>query len=282
MPESQDLPTLVAALRVGQARRVNLLSLAGRVGFVTGAGQGVGRQIAFHLAAHEAKAVVVTDYHLDRADSVAREIETAGATALALRCDVTDYEDVVAAIACATDRFGSLDVLVNNAGNSGAAGLDLNQPPFWETEPKDWAPWVEVNFTGVLHCARAAVPGMVQRRHGRIITIVSDAGRTGEPHLVVYSGAKAGAAGFTRGLAKAVGRYNITANCIALASMLTPATEHLIEDAERVRRMLQRYVIRRFGDPADAANMVVFLASDAAAWITGQTYPVNGGYSFAL
>ena len=261
---------------------MNLLSLTGRVGFVTGAGLGVGRQVALHLAAHDATAVVVTDYVLERAQAVAAEIAAAGGSAVALRCDVTDYQDVLQAFAAATDRFGGVDLLVNNAGNTGAAGLELDQPPFWETEPKDWAPWVEVNFTGVLHCTRAAVPGMVQRRYGRIVTIVSDAGRTGEPFLVVYSGAKAGAAGFTRGLAKALGRYDITANCVALASMRTPATQHLTDDPTRAKRMLSGYAIRRFGEPTDAANMVVFLASGAASWITGQTYPVNGGYSFAL
>jgi 3-oxoacyl-[acyl-carrier protein] reductase len=260
---------------------VDLLNLAGRVGLVTGAGQGVGRQIALHLAAHQAR-VVVTDLFLGRAEAVAAEIEAPGGAAFALRCDVTDYHQVEAVVAAALDHFGALDILVNNAGNTGAAGLVLDSRPFWETDPSDWAPWVDVNFTGVLNCCRAVLPGMVDRGFGRLVTVVSDAGRTGEPFLVVYSGAKAGAAGFMRGLAKAVGRHNITANCVALASMRTPSTEAIVADAERMRRMLSGYVIRRPGEPADAANMVLFLASDAASWITGQTYPVNGGYSFAL
>jgi 3-oxoacyl-[acyl-carrier protein] reductase len=98
---------------------------------------------------------------------------------------------------------------------------------------------------------------------------------------VVYSGAKAGAAGFMRGLAKAVGRYGITANCIALSAMRTPASEPLLGDPDMVRKMLRSYVIKRLGEPSDASALALFLASDAASWITGQTYPVNGGYAFA-
>jgi 3-oxoacyl-[acyl-carrier protein] reductase len=122
---------------------------------------------------------------------------------------------------------------------------------------------------------------MVENAWGRVVTIVSDAGRVGEPNLVVYSGAKAGAAGFSRGLAKAVGRYNITVNCVSLSSVRTPAVESAFEDAEAAKRLLSRYVIRRIGEPSDAANMVLLLASNAGEWITGQTYPVNGGYSFS-
>jgi 3-oxoacyl-[acyl-carrier protein] reductase len=119
---------------------------------------------------------------------------------------------------------------------------------------------------------------MMERRYGRITTVISDAGRVGEPHFVVYSGAKAGAAGFTRALAKAVGRAEVTANCVALSGIRTPGVAGLISE-EAVSRMLKSYVLRRLGEPADAANMILFLSSDAANWITGQTYPVNGGYA---
>jgi 3-oxoacyl-[acyl-carrier protein] reductase len=123
---------------------------------------------------------------------------------------------------------------------------------------------------------------MVERGYGRVITVVSDAGRVGEPNLVVYSGAKAGAAGFMRGLAKAVGRAGVTANCIALSAMRTPATESMTADQAVLRKMLRGYVVRRLGEPDDAANMALFLASGASSWITGQTYPVNGGYAVAV
>jgi 2-hydroxycyclohexanecarboxyl-CoA dehydrogenase len=255
-----------------------LLSLAGRTVLVTGAGQGVGRQVALYCAGHGAS-VVVNDFYADRAERVVEEARSAGGLAVAYGCDVTDFEAVEAMVASA----GEVDVLVNNAGNAGPA-LDPMRPapPFWETQPKEWEPWLGTNFYGVLNCSRAALPGMVERRRGRVITVISDAGRVGEPNLAVYSGAKAGAAGFSRALAKAAGRFGVTVNCVALGSVRTPGVASAVEDEDLVKAMLRSYVIRRLGEPSDAAALILFLASDAAGWITGQTYPVNGGYSFAV
>jgi 2-hydroxycyclohexanecarboxyl-CoA dehydrogenase len=123
---------------------------------------------------------------------------------------------------------------------------------------------------------------MIECSYGKIVTVISDAGRVGEPNLEIYSGAKAGAAGFMRAIAKALGRHNVTANCIALGATRTPAIAAATANDEIVKRMLKSYTIRRLGEPEDAANMILFLASDASSWITGQTIPVNGGYSFAL
>jgi 3-oxoacyl-[acyl-carrier protein] reductase len=260
----------------------DLLSLSGKVALVTGAGQGVGRQVALHLAAHDAAAVIVNDFYAERAAAVAAEVEELGARGLASQCDVTDFDAVRAMVAAAEAEVGPIDILVNNAGNAGPAMSIVDPKPFWETGPEDWAPWLGTNFFGVLNCANAVVGGMVERGYGRIVTVVSDAGRVGEPNFVVYSGAKAGAAGFMRGLAKAVGAAGVTANCVALSAMRTPATEEITEQDEAVKRLLRSYVIRRLGEPEDAANMVLFLASEAASWITGQTYPVNGGYSMSV
>jgi len=260
----------------------DLLSLDGRVALVTGAGQGVGRQVARHFAAHGAAAVVVNDYFLDRAQAVAAELEAEGARALAVACDVTDYAGVRRMVADAEAEIGPIDILVNNAGNAGPETSIADPTPFWETEPEQWAPWLGANLFGVLNVTHAVVGGMVARGYGRVVTIVSDAGRVGEPNLVVYSGAKAGAAGFMRALAKAVGRAGVTANCISLSAMRTPATDEMIADDDVRKRLLRSYVIRRLGEPDDAANMTLFLASGAASWITGQTYPVNGGYAVAM
>ncbi len=255
--------------------------LDGRVVLVTGAGQGVGRAITRLCAARGAR-VVVNDFHAGRARAVAEELDPSGERALALTCDVTDFDAVQAMVAEAVDRFGRLDVLVNNAGNAGpvASGL-FDGPPFWETGPADWEPWLATNLFGVLNVTRACVPHMVDAGWGRVVTMISDAGRVGEPNLVVYGGAKAGAAGFSRGLAKAVARHGVTVNCVALGSMDTEAVAELTGDPALLKRVLSAYPIRRLGTPEDAAHMVAFLVSDAAEWITGQTYPVNGGYAMA-
>jgi len=258
-----------------------LLDLTGRVALITGAGQGVGRQVALYLASHGAKGVVVNDYFLDRAQTVVAEVGDSGGAALAVQADVSDLASVTEMVARAEEEFGAVDILVNNAGNAGPNDSPFGQPPFWETGPEDWAKFVDVNFYGVLHATRAVLPGMIDRRYGRIVTLISDAGRVGEPHLVVYSGAKAGAAGLMRGVAKAVGRYDITVNCVALSAVQTPTTEGITNDEASRNTILRNYLIRRFGRPEDPAALVLFLASDAASWITGQTYPVNGGYAFA-
>ncbi|MCW3038797.1 MAG: family oxidoreductase, partial [Solirubrobacterales bacterium] len=149
------------------------------------------------------------------------------------------------------------------------------------SEPADGAPWIAVNYTGVMIATRAVVGGMVERGSGRIVTVISDAGRVGEGDLVVYSGAKAGAAGFTRGLAKAVARHGVTANCVALGGVRTPAIAPLLENPEMAKRLTRAYPVGRLGEPEDPAALIAFLVSDAAAWITAQTYPVNGGFSVA-
>ena len=122
---------------------------------------------------------------------------------------------------------------------------------------------------------------MVAKGVGSVINVISDAGRVGEPKLEVYSGAKAGAAGFTRAIARSVGRFNVRANCVSISTTRTPTTAILTESPDVAKKVLTQYVIRRFGEPSDVANMVLFLASDAASWVTGQTYPVNGGFAFS-
>jgi 2-hydroxycyclohexanecarboxyl-CoA dehydrogenase len=260
-----------------------LLDLGNKVALITGAGQGVGRQIALHFAAHNAAGIVVNDYFLDRAEQVAQEINAGGGKAIAAQADVTDLASVKAMVTKAEQAFGPIDVLVNNAGNAGAAPDPDARKPFWETSPAVWNSFIGVNFYGVINSASACIPRMIERNGGRIITIISDAGRAGEAGLEVYSGAKAGAAGFTRAVARSLGRYQITANCVAIAATMTPAIEaRLKANPEMQKKMMEKYVIRRPGQPTDVANMVLFLASDASAWITGQTYPVNGGFTFAL
>jgi NAD(P)-dependent dehydrogenase (short-subunit alcohol dehydrogenase family) len=265
------------------------IDLAGRRALVTGGGQGIGRATARALA-DAGGSVVVNDVVAERADAVAAEVRDGGGEASSAAFDVTDRHAVRAAI----EALGGVDILVNNAGNAGAEGF-APMVPFADTDPESWDRYLRVNLYGVMHCTHAALPAMIARGEGRIITIVSDAGRFGDAYLAPYAAAKAGAAGFCRSVAREVGRHGITVNCVSLGSIRTPATEHDEVDQpsqpgqpseagepDEATRRLRRYIIRRYGEPADVAAMVAYLASPLASWITGQTYPVNGGYTLAL
>ena len=255
------------------------LDLSGRRALITGAGQGVGRGLALTFAAAGAE-VLVNDVRAERAEAVAHDVRDAGGAAVPITFDVTNFPAVSEAIAA----VGRVDVLVNNAGNAGADGF-TERRPFAETDPGEWEPFLRVNLYGVMNCTRAALPGMVERQWGRIVTIVSDAGRTGDPNGAAYAASKAGAAGLTRSIALENGRHGITANNIALGTMRTPLSEPLwaeYADSPQAKAVLRNYVIRRPGTPEDVAGLAVLLASEHGTWVTGQTIPVNGGFSFGL
>jgi len=256
------------------------IDLDGRRALVTGAGHGVGRATARSLADAGAS-VVVNDVVADRAEAVVAEIRSVGGEADAATFDVTDRHTVRAAIG----GLNGLDILVNNAGNAGTEGFTA-MVPFVDTDPDTWDRFIRVNLYGVMYCTHAALPAMIARGEGRVVTIVSDAGRFGDAYLAPYAAAKAGAAGFCRSVAREVGRHGITVNCVSLGTVRTSTTTGGNEPDdpadETADRRLSRYIVRRRGEPADAAAMVTYLASPLASWITGQTYPVNGGYTLSL
>jgi NAD(P)-dependent dehydrogenase (short-subunit alcohol dehydrogenase family) len=260
------------------------LDLGGQIAFVTGAGQGAGRAIALALSHHNVGGVAVNDFVTDRAKAVAAEIAALGVPAAAAPADVGDHAAVRRAMEAAEAALGRITILVNNAGMAGPTATIGVSPPFWQTEPQEWDRYFRTNLQGVMNCSHVALPGMIQAGRGRIVTIVSDAGRVGEAGLVAYSAAKAGAAGFVRAIAREAGRFGITSNAISLSTLEPPLDEQALSEflaSDQTKARLSRYVIRRYGKPSDVAQMALFLCSNAASWITGQTYPVNGGYSLA-
>jgi len=238
-----------------------MFDLTGRTALVTGAGQNIGAGIARALAGAGAR-VLINDLRADRASEVAAEI---GGEAEALPFDVTDRAAVLAAVEAA----GSLDVLVNNAGNGGAEAMLPKR--FADTEPAEWAGPVEVNLQGVLFCCHAVLPGMVERGHGRIITISSAAGTHGVGiGFAPYSVGKGGSLSLMRSLALEHGRDGITANSVALGVMDSVREE----TAAALRKTIP---VGRLGSPNDVGAACLWLASDEAAWVTGQTIGLNGG-----
>lgn len=260
----------------------DLIDLGGQVAVVTGAGQNAGRAIALELAKHNCGGVAVNDFVAERAEAVAEEIRAMGVPAMAAPFDVCDLEAAKAANAAITEKLGAATVLVNNAGMAGPGGSLRPTQNFWEEDPANWQRYLGTNLYGVYNCCFAFIPNMVEARRGRIVTIVSDSGRTGEPRLAVYASAKAGAQGFIRSIAKELGRYGVTSNAVSLSSLMPDMPEEKLAEvmqSEHAKKQLSNYTIRRYGKSTDVAALVTFLCSDAASWITGQTYPLNGGYA---
>lgn len=246
--------------------------LTGRAALVTGAGQGVGLALARGLSGAGAR-VWVNDLDAGRAEEAAASI---GGDARPVVADITD-PDALRAMVHAT---GPVDVLVNNAGvPPGASQLT----PFVATTPEDWEPWISLNLRATMMVTHAYLPPMQEAGWGRILTIVSDAGRTGEPGQVVYGASKAAAMGFTRGLAVETGRFGVTANCIALGAIRHGLVAAFFDaNPEAEAKGVRRYPVGRFGDPTDPVGLALVLCSEAGSWITGQVVPVNGGYTHAL
>jgi 2-hydroxycyclohexanecarboxyl-CoA dehydrogenase len=243
-----------------------VIELRGRTALVTGAGRNVGAGIAQTLGRCGA-AVAVNDLVADRAASVVADLQAAGVAALAVPGDVTDHAAVEAMVARAQDHFGAVDILVNNAGvpAEGAPAVRFRDVPV-----ADWDRYLDLNLRAVLSCTRAVLDGMCERGWGRVVTITSEAGRIGQPPgLALYAAAKAGAAGFTRVVAREVGRHGVTVNCVSLGTIdnFTPRDE-----------IVRATPMRRYGTPDDVGAAVAYLASEGAGWVTGQTLPVNGGY----
>jgi NAD(P)-dependent dehydrogenase (short-subunit alcohol dehydrogenase family) len=261
------------------------LGISDRVALVTGAGRGIGLEICRTLAA-EGVRVAVNDLFEERAQDGADEIAKAGGDAIGVAADVTDEESVGAMVKQVVDEFGAVDILVNNAGIPAVTARDALPSAgglFAGSDRAQWDRTMGLITYGVLNCSRAVIEGLSERRWGRIVNVISDAGRVGEPRLAAYSMAKAGVVGFSKALAKESGRFCVTVNCVSPATTETDATAEWIRaQGEQIMRQYPLAKgLNRLGQPSDIANAVAFLASERAEWITGQVLSVNGGYSMA-
>ena len=240
----------------------------GRIALVTGASRGIGRAVALALAAEGADVAVNYAGSEKAAQEVAEEIRSMGRRALVVQADVSDADAVQQIVAAVTKEFGRIDILVNNAGIT-RDGLLMRM------KDEDWEAVLKTNLTGVYHCTKAVTKGMMKQRYGRIINMTSVVGVTGNAGQANYAAAKAGVIGLTKSTAKELASRAITANAIAPGFIESDMTAGLPE--KNKQEMAAAIPLAKFGQPADVAQAVVFLASDWARYITGQTLHVDGG-----
>ena len=258
------------------------LGLKGKTVIVTGGASNIGRAITLCFA-KEGTNLVIADLDEKQAGRVAEEVKALGSKAIAVKTDVTDYADVEAMVKKAIDEFGAADVLINNVG------WDLQQL-FTDTTPEFWDKVIAINYRSVLNCTKAVLGHMIERNSGVILSTGSDAGRIGEFREAVYGGTKGAVIAFTKAVAREVGRYNVRLNVVCPGVTIPKGEDEYGEESgwklsrgfftdEIKGKIIKAYPLRRLGTSEDIGNAMVFLASDAANFITGQTLSVSGGYS---
>lgn len=240
---------------------------------VTGGGGGIGGATCRRFAEEGAR-VAVFDLNLDAAQQVADAIGAAGGTARAYRCDITDRAGVDAAVAAAEADFGPIAVLVNNAG------WDVFKP-FVKTVPAEWERLIAINLTGALHMLHAVLPGMAERKSGRIVNVASDAARGGSSGEAVYSACKGGLVALSKTLAREHARQGITVNVVCPGPTDTALLAGVAEGARDPAKLIEAFrsaiPLGRLGQPDDLASAIAFFGSDDAGFITGQVISVSGG-----
>ena len=245
--------------------------LKGRVALVTGAAQGIGQALAIRLAQDGADVVIAA--HKQPPDATEAAVKAAGVESLVHHVDVALEQDIAEMAEAVNDRFGRVDVLVNNAGTYPMQG-------FFEMTYEQWREIFAVNTDSVFHMCRAFVPGMVERRFGRVINVSSTSFMEGMENYAHYNAAKAAIVGFTRSLAIEVGPAEVTANVLAPGLVRTPTTDSGPQAEGMFEGFLAEQALKRTETPEDLAGAVSWLASEDAAMVTGQTVVVDGGWHF--
>ncbi len=258
------------------------LDLGGKTVLITGSGSGMGRHMALGFAKEGAK-IAVNDINGDAVAETVKMVTDAGGTAHDATADITDLDTVKDMIAGAESALGGIDILVNNAA------LLTEHTLFLETDPDACAREIAVILGGTMNCARAVLPGMIERTSGKIVNIATDAARVVHEREVKYSAAKGGVISFTKSIAKEVGRHNVNVNVVSPGATNSPMRiglqeglrQKLGDEAWKAReaKVMRLYPIRRIGEMEDITNAVLFITSDAARHITGQVLSVNGGFA---
>jgi 2-hydroxycyclohexanecarboxyl-CoA dehydrogenase len=244
---------------------------------VTGGGGGIGGATCRRFAEAGSR-VAVFDINLESAAKTAADITKAGGVAEAFHCDIKDHEGVKAAVAAAEAALGPISILVNNAG------WDIFRL-FKDTTPADWQKLIAINLTGALNMHHAVLPGMLERRHGRIVNIASDAARVGSSGEAVYAACKAGLVGFSKTIAREHARHGISVNVVCPGATNTALFDEYKKGAgnpEKLEEAFRRATpMGRIGEPEDLPGAILFFASDDAAYVTGQVLSVSGGLTMA-
>jgi 3-oxoacyl-[acyl-carrier protein] reductase len=245
------------------------MKLKDKKAIVTGAGQGIGRSIALKMA-QEGADVVIVEWNPETGNQTKKEVEALGRKALFIAVDVANQKQVQNTVVEILKIWGRIDILVNNAGfDRGATLLKVKE--------EDWDAVLDVHLKGTMNCIQAVAPHMIEHQYGKIINISSIYGKSGGVAAISYSAAKAGIIGLTKSVARELGSYQINVNVVLPGLILTPTIAKM---AEKYRNMIiERTPLGRIGQPEEVANVVAFLASDEASFMTGATIEVSGGSS---
>lgn len=243
------------------------VNLEGKNVLVTGAAKRIGREIAIAVAENGGNVAIHYFQSDEEVEKTKESIEQLGAKTTTVQCDLADYAAVKNMKMDLENNFGAIDMIVNNAGYA-------QLKPFFKYEPGEWQREIDVCLNGVINLAHVFIPSMQEKNAGKFINIVGDSARTGDWHLIISAAARNGTISFVKSLAKEVGKNQIQCNTVSLGMI---DQGEFAEDF--VRKLEKQYPLQRLGKPADVVNMILFLLSEEANWITGQVFSVNGGHS---